>query len=524
MMRSSKLLFFLILCLCYSFPSTAQTLHQKHQMNALVLDKVENLETFSTLKDRSTRYQFIQLFTSGSLEIFCDQYSNSKFLENISVSQYAKFFETNCETTVFCSFQDVKKTKLDKGSDCWHYTISLTKKYGYTDNNGVLFPIDEKEEHLFKLDITFLIDADITSCKIERITCSNVKDFDKLDGGFVIQKNTTKKEVKYDEEISVNDEKLTFNSMEQAFTYSNQFLHPNTDLQIKSEEIESTDVYSLIQLRYRSRNGRLRLRMEYSPSVYKISTNSDFSQSSSAGFTMGLDIGGAFSVGKIARLGAYTGLACAYSQLNLAASNLSYRYDLSDYSGQKYSRCYNIQSASQGAQFHDLMIPAYINVDFSLDKKKIVFLFLDAGAKVYFNTNARVTPFHVEGEVSGERKGKAFTDPTLAFGSLTGDYNQFITPVSFNRNPIDVSVFGAVGLDINVVKNILFVEVKGGYEYGITKTYQSQQSVFYSEGETVYPIVYSYQLNKDVVVRPLADCVSFRRQSFNLTAGLMLKF
>lgn len=523
MRKSIHIIGFIWLFVCAPMRLCGQTPNETHRMNAMALETIEELELASSLQDKATRYRFKRLFSSDKAEVFCDQYSSPQFLKKISVSSYIDYFAANNENADI-SFHDIKKIHVVKKGNTWLYVVSLQKRYSYTDANEVLFPVLEDKTPSFDLKITLVLDETLSECKIEKIECTNPQDFSPLNNGYVVAKNDIKKDAQRDEEIQQKGKPLVFNSFNQAYVQNLDFTHPDGDMDIIPEEIEETETYKLVQLRYRMRHGRIRLRNEITPAVYHITTNSQLNKASSIAYTLGIDIGGAFTLSKIAKMGIYSGLAYSYSQLHLEVLNMNYSYPLTNEGGDVYYRCYDLSKASQGARFHDLMVPLYFNFDFSLGEKRIVYLTVDVGAKAYFNTVAKVNPFHIEGDVYGMIGGKRIDDAALNFGTLSGDYNQFITPVSFNRNPVDCSVFGSVGVDVNIYKNFLFLEAKAGYEFGVTQTYQSQQSVFYDDKNGMYPMVYSHSLKQDVVVRPLADCLSFRRQAFTINIGLMIKY
>ncbi|MCI6618281.1 MAG: hypothetical protein MSD82_05445, partial [Prevotella sp.] len=92
---------------------------------------------------------------------------------------------------------------------------------------------------------------------------------------------------------------------------------------------------------------------------------------------------------------------------------------------------------------------------------------------------------------------------------------------AFEREKMDYSVFGNAGLEIAIVRNSIYLLASAGYEYGLTWTYSSAENQFY--GNSQYPYVYYAPYGKDVVFRPFADCMSFRRECIWLNFGLMLK-
>ena len=68
---------------------------------------------------------------------------------------------------------------------------------------------------------------------------------------------------------------------------------------------------------------------------------------------------------------------------------------------------------------------------------------------------------------------------------------------------------------------MVYMELRAGYEQGLTWSYKSSESEFFSP-RSVFPLVYDYRYG-EVVTRPLADCVSFKRKALWFSIGLMLK-
>ena len=188
-----------------------------------------------------------------------------------------------------------------------------------------------------------------------------------------------------------------------------------------------------------------------------------------------------------------------------------------------HTRNYQIDYASQGASFTDLSVPVYISPEFRLNKS--VSLFLDLGAKVYFNTVARTDPFHVKGRVSGMyQDGTPVPDGVYGTGEIDSDFMHMINAVTFMRNPVDITLTGTIGININLYDSMVYLEVKAGSEHGLTWSYQSSESPFFLEDHSgsEFPLVYDYRYG-EIASRPLADCISFKRRAIWLNLGLMLK-
>ena len=102
-------------------------------------------------------------------------------------------------------------------------------------------------------------------------------------------------------------------------------------------------------------------------------------------------------------------------------------------------------------------------------------------------------------------------------------YDRFLYPESY-CNSTSMSLLGGLSVNYNVLKQNLFVYAKFSYEMGIGAVHESDEALYFSEGNSVYPLVYSGRLGEDVATRSFMGCVSFTRQAMWLELGLMFKF
>ena len=125
--------------------------------------------------------------------------------------------------------------------------------------------------------------------------------------------------------------------------------------------------------------------------------------------------------------------------------------------------------------------------------------------------------------------GEYTVSGTVAVGddapaSFNTQYDRFLSPVSYKRSPYDISAAAGVGIDVNLLKRILYLSINFGYEYSITKSYTANGNSYYNVDdveEIVFPIV--YRDNENIAVHSLIASTSFRRQAMWVGIGIKLK-
>ena len=523
-----------VLYLCaHSIPAPGQTLpkSQERRMNAMVIDAIMRLDECSDIDSRQKMKEYVSMFESGETGIFCDLYSSEDFLEQIPVQAYAESFLDDSGnapglTAFTYGFRNVKKKSWSYEDGKWLCVVGLEKSLNYFDEHLVYYPVagQNKNNGNFVLEISFIFNEECSGCKISGIRCLNTRDFENLGGHYyVIQKNADPVDAKRDEGIMVDRRHVVFNEFGQGFSPHLNMSFWDDDVKVTAVTKEQTPRYDYVQFKYKPRHMRLRLRNEFSPiSAYSTAGNTALAENSSFSYTAGLDFGYSAPVSRGFKIGFYTGIGISFSRISLKSLPLNYSYTVSDHNGNDYDRIYNLESISQSAKFRDLAVPLYISPEFRL--ARAVSIVADLGVKAYFNTNAVSDPFHVTGTVTGRYEDMPFIPGgEYATGRIDSDINEYVSAISFRRKPVDLVLSGSMGIDVNLSRNTLYLQIRAGYDYGLTWTYQASNDVFYNPSDGIYPLVYHKEIDRNVVFRSLSDCISFRRQSFCFGFGLMLK-
>lgn len=488
----------------------------RRKLNLAVLNSLDDYQLASAINSKSDRYRFVQLFENPENSIFCDLFNSGVlYRSKVTVTQYADFLMSKCEN-VNAEISSVRKIDYfcDEAS-VWHCKVILDKSLTYNDANGVLFPPFCQSLPPFRLVIDFVYDSITEKAKIRSIDCLNaVQDFVEMNDYYIVQRNRARKDSLRDCRVTISRKPLEFNSFGQAYAKKGRIDYWDYDVKVDKKVLAEDDPYELIVLNYKRKNFRIKARygMTYG-SRYEIRSSSDFSDFVSAGKEAGVDLGFSFSCSRGFRIGFYTGAAASYSTLDMAVNNLSYSYQTSDNLGTAYTRSYALNSITQNLKFMDISVPLYMNLNFRIARG--LSLYFDAGAKAYFNILAEASPMNIAGSVTQTYKNQKNSQ------QINVSTNEFLSPKAFEREKMDYSVFGNAGLEICLARNSVYLLASAGYEYGLTWVYESNDNVFFDG--THFPYVYDATYGRDVVFRPFADCLSFRRECIWFNFGLMLK-
>ena len=77
-------------------------------------------------------------------------------------------------------------------------------------------------------------------------------------------------------------------------------------------------------------------------------------------------------------------------------------------------------------------------------------------------------------------------------------------------------------MNVNLLRNSLFVYGKWAYEMGLTDVHKSDENPLYRT-DAFYPMVYSAHKNMNIATRSFMDCVSYKRKAMWLEFGIMFK-
>lgn len=505
--------FLTVVLLTMTFALSAQSLTngQRRNMNARLLELVEQYETNSVVYDKASVYAFKDLFVSEEAGVYNDMLEYPA--ESVTVDEYVKKLSERENLSIVVKDVGHGEYSFEKGE--WHSLVTMEKSLSYNDANGVLFSNEEYYGADYELVLDCVYDARRDRFRIASIEGRMLSEVPHLPARFdIIVHNTPE-----DDKVLVEGEHMKFNSFSQAFVPKGSIVPWDDDVRITKDVQASTDVYEMMKLGFKYT--RLRVKPHFACTAgpaFKVNSPVDFTEKKSFGYELGVDLGYTIPVGPVT-LGLFTGLAYSHSSLNLATGGIEYSYETSNESGQGYIRNYSISRLSEGVAYSDISIPLYVNVDYKVAPDWL--LSFNLGMKLYMNGKTTVTPYHVTAEVSAT---ELVPGPFDALGTVDGDYTAFLFPTTYSRNNFDTSLVTGLGVNYNVYDGLVFVYAKIGFEYGLNDIHTSSNRPIYDEDGN-YPLVYTiYDGGMNVATQSLWNCISFKRLAFWPEIGVMFKF
>lgn len=500
-------------------------------MNYHILNAVDEYGRTSTLYNNSYKQDFLRLFINTGQECIYDDIMNSSMYRSmVSPKDYVNQFDTDGDVLLETDIKDFRYAgPFEFKNGKWYRKVEFSKsmriidsRYYYDGAGGVLYDM----EHFYpgvpnKMVMELAYDKERNRCFICSVDIVSPKPSSPIDNEkySVIVKSGTK----YDDRLLSEGGTLVYNEFDEAFIDYNKYSLKDEDVKIVPKELALCDNYNVIKLKFTPKHFRLKARASFAPfGAYHVDKTSPEINSKTSAIEFGVDLGYMFSAGK-SRIGIFTGAAVSKSKLSFGAKELSYKYpgyitDFSEgfgggisYVNDDYIREYHIKRATEGLDNIHFMVPLY--VDFEQKISNLVNVGFSVGVKNYFNCSTSYTPYSIVGE-SSDGRYVDFLDWTVS---------SFRHPVDFSNKPVDISVFGNIGIDVKLVSD-LFLNISAGYEYGLTWLYRSAGNIYFSEEDNIFPVVYWGEQRKDIAERSFLDCISYKRQGIWLSFGLKYKF
>ena len=494
----------------------AQTLTNKERrhINMRLLNLINQYEIGASAYDDNTKYQFLDLYKDKNVLIYSDLLDYEP-AQKIPVEDYVRNLVTKQNLSVEMS--DVVRQEYVWKNDAWHTTVRFSKSIIYNDENNVLFSSKEQYKTDYTISLDCVYDSETDRCYINSVEGSLPDSVTLMPRKFTIINHNSEK----DDRLLYDSEPLKYNSFNQAFVADKKLLRPwHQDIRIKADTLAKTHSYSLINLRYKRTPWRIKARYAMTMgNAFEVSSPVNFTTNASSASEYGIDLGVMVS-GRSVSFGLFAGAALASSEISFAAGGYKYSYTTTDSKGVEYFRSYEIESASEAIKYSDIAVPAYLSLDFRLFK--LMTLCFSAGAKLYLNGDATITPYHLKGQVYGTYvSGPNMSSAEEKFESFDQDYTSLLYPNTYSRNSTDLSIIGGVSLNFNLYKTAILMYGKYSYEMGLTDVHKSDENNLYAS--STYPMVYSAHLNSNVATRSFMDCVSYKRKAMWLEFGLMFK-
>lgn len=505
--------------------SGAQSLTNKErrELNTGILNVIKEYDRFASLYDEESEYYFLTMFESENVPVFCDILGSPKYMEDIPVYEYVKLLkDMSANTTV--EIRDVRKGQLEYKDGEWLVPVHFRKSISYMDSAGYLFSVENFHDTDVNMTMNLIYDEELSRCIIRSITghIDSDKVFPKE--RFIIlnqDKGLSARNQKFYESLTVNGEMPEYNQFGQAILSNGEAQVDDPDVEVIQEIVSQGYNYDVVSYRFKSKNARVRLRYSYSPYAYLVKNDDSDLKTRTNAMEFGLEFGYALPSSSNMKMSINTGVGLSMSNLRLNydfTQDKYYYYSTASYAEDKnglyetFKYKYSDLKAYQHVRYMDLFVPVYLEFEHRLGKY-LAFTW-NVGAKGYYALSAEEkTPYDVTGFRNGE---------TISLMENSKGSTFFIEHNKYNKKPFDVSVMANLGLDINLMKNRIYLMIRGGYEYGLLKAYESHTGNPYCSASH-YPVIYDPYAMKDVAVHSLMTDLSFRRGTVWISTGVKFK-
>ena len=528
---------------CFS-TSYAQELSWKEQrlFRLGIYNAIESYEMFASLYDENLKDGFASLFESGNTRIYNDQLGISTE-PTLTVNEYIKNFEDKVEVINHVNVRNIRIGNLYLENDRWQADVAFDKNIGYFTKSGL--PISSKAYYGadYKMIATFALDNDgevrIVSLKgeMESDRAPLPDDYFAVKRSIIKDKNGNEIPNPRDLNAIWNDNKFDFMSIsevEYAFvpmTIENvkfQY-HRDNDIYVKPIAVEgSKDMY---YLRYEPAHWRLKVRSDFTTgNHYMFEIGNDKIETKSESNEFALELGYVIPSSKKLKVGLFFGAGIALNKFEMALDSWNYSSTTTgsaDIDGDAYTRYYFLNNIKQEYSTTDVMSLVYL--DFERRFSKWFSMYLDLGAKGYYNINAEHGAFSADYSTYGVytkydnlkldyRSGiNGFTEAgKLDSENLSADE---LKPEEFTYD-----AFGSLGFRIGITR-WLQLDCGATYQMGMAEYIKRTDNIL---GKSTSPndvlVMYSASQNKENVRSMIEAATSVKRESLKVNVGIILKF
>lgn len=515
-----RLIYLVLLLLPISAGAQNLSNSEKRYINSRVLSLVEEYERIASLYDDEAEYYFETLFEKGPESmVFCDMIGSESYLENIPVSEYIRQLRSYA-STVTTVLKDVRKGTMTYQDSLWHIPVTLKKSFSYIDNQGYVFSVADFHNSDIEIQMHLIYDPESDTCVIRSIEGSLQSDKQFPKGRFLIIDRVNMAmdgpHLKYMSSLMIGNNSISYNEFGQAVLPSGEPTIDDIDVEVLVDTVNRGFNYDVVDFDFKQRKTRIKLRYGYSPNAFKVNNLSEDFEVKSPAMQLGFDIGFA-AAGRKSKFGLYTGVGVLMSNLYLGQnSREQYSYITSRLNSsllwESVKVNYELNSVNESVSYLDLFVPVYFEFEHRIGN--YLMLSWNLGAKGYYNLKADPGEHNVSFKYSiGEVQPSSSKEIVKIF-----DQN------FYKHAMFDASVFGNIGLDINLLKKRIYLMLRVGYEYGFMPVYKSKLAPYFnSDNPASYPIIYDLESNQHIAVQPMVNGLDYSRRGLWLSGGIKFK-
>ena len=538
--------------------SFAQTMpmSEEHKFNLQVFYAMNNLNEYSEIYDDDSADDFVRMFKEEAI-IYNDLLGLST-ADKLTVKEYASILKSKAQE-VDVTYKNISKDSIYRTSDGeWQMVVTFDKEISYFNKCGIYFSSSSYYKSDHKMKATFAWDAKNQKVKIVALDGSMNGARKPLgDEFFVLRADiiSNKSQKKTSEESKAPQAGETFDprlahvtinntdSIELDSTYnqaiiassieSTKFKYKNdADVRVKAIPVDDAEC-NIYKLKFSPTRWRIKAYTELAiGETYNVEMESDMFEISSKGQEYGLEFGYICPSSAKTKFGIFLGAGLSESELTFGVGEMSYSYTsengAADIDGDDYTRYYKISNMAQTITFKDVFVPFYFNFDRRFGK--YFSMYLDLGAKAYFNLEADASDFTAKYTTYG--KYEKYDNLTLDYRSgINGFTNNgvlgaenLIQP-TLELEPFSLDAFGRLGFRIALAKWLL-LDCSAGYQMNVIENMTLSEKTMQTNMRHDDNAIVKYLASSDTeYVSNLLDYAkSAKRQGIKLNIGLMFKF
>lgn len=510
-----------ILCsfMAGSFAQQQSSVAQQRRVLDEAISTIEDYESFATISDEETQYNFVDLFVNDNAPVFNDLLGLSSARE-LPVSEYSKMLRNGLRGKLVV-IKNMTKDRLWNDNGVWKVAMSFDKSISYDNACGIHFSSEEYYEQDYHLVATMAYNQNTGKCKIEKITGTINSNKQFPDRYFVFETQD-----KRDNDLLYYGDKMEFNGYGQAIlrgTYDERgFRYLDPDIQIKP--MYDADC-GKVSMKYRSHAFKMKLHYDVGlGDAFKLEGADDMTSKKTSSNSFGMDLGYSIPSESSFKTAIFIGIAMNQSKIELSYQDPDYNYEsTADVDGDKYIRHYENLNIEQTAKLTSLSVPVYL--DFSYNFNKLISFYLDLGIRFNYNLKHQIDdtrgsatiygiyPAYNNLRLDGHWGYNGFGEYTYDNSNLQNDEVQGVESLTFD-------LMGSMGLRFNIPSTSLAIDLGANYLYGLKDLItqpDNTQSLF------VYNSISGLKSTEHM--RNLSDVItSAKRQSVKLSLGLIYKF
>lgn len=529
--------------LCFS-TSYAQELswRDKRLLKLAVYNAVEDYEINGSLSDENSKEKFVRLFESANLQIYNDLLGVST-ATTLSVFDYIKCVEEKLNYFNF-RIRNINIGDFYEKDGRWFVDVTFDKEVESYNKNDI--PLFSKAYYGtdYSMSVTYVCKGNnevgivVLNGEMKSDVAPLPEEFFAIERSKVNDKDGNEIPNPRDLEVLYNGNRLNF----MKILESNYALLPGTikkeklsypsDNDINVKYVSVNNSHGLFYLKYRPTHWRLKLRSDFTLGDYynfDIEHKDDIVTKSSSN-EFALELGYVFPSSKKLKVGLFFGAGIAMNKFELGFDSWDYSSltnGSADVDGDKYTRHYSLKNFKQEYSTMDVMAPVYL--DFEYRFSKWFSMYVDLGAKAYYNLESEVGTLYGEYSTYGvysqydnllldyQSGINGFTDNgVLGDGNII---NKVLEPEEFTFD-----AFGSLGFRVGITKN-LQLGCGATYQMGLTEYFTNAvNTIGMSNQQENVLVMYSTAQNKEIVRSMIDAASSVKRQTLKLNVGLTLKF